>query len=80
MRDIRFTGKASCGPEKLYWIDGSSHAGVVGSDKTGGCGFYKPDYEKMSVINTGTRQGWRIVFSRKFVEFGLQVIKRGATL
>ena len=79
MRDIRFTGKASCGPEKLYTIDGASHAGVVGSDKVG-CGFYKPDYEKMTVTNTGTQQGWKIVFNRKFVEFGLQAIKRGATL
>ena len=79
MRDIRFTGKASCGLEKLYTIDGVSHAGVVGSEKIG-CGFYKPDYEKMSVTNTTTQQGWKIVFNRKFVEFGLQVIKRGATL
>ena len=34
----------------------------------------------MSVTNTGDSQGWKTDFSRKFVEFGLQVIKRGATL
>ncbi len=69
VREQRYYGEATCGPQILGEIDGFAFSGVEAEKKE--CGFYLKSLEEMGVQNSSTNGVFFITaFSRKFLDFG----------